>query len=133
MEDGLKERFQNLSASGYRTLGVAYKSTTGIDQMKSKKGHDLCWNDHFPRSLKPHIGETAGTTQLGVQLKVITGDNRYVADIAKVELSTDEVLTGDELTKMNEMASNGKWRILPYLRKSTPTKRADHLEPAQGG
>lgn len=127
MEDGLKERFQNLSASGYRTLGVAYKSTTGIDPDEvEEKDMIFAGMITFLDPLKPHIGETVKElAQLGVQLKVITGDNRYVAaNIAKeLELSTDEVLTGDELTKMNEMALQRKMADIAVFAEIDPNQK----------
>ncbi|MCL6471910.1 MAG: magnesium-translocating P-type ATPase [Firmicutes bacterium] len=134
----VEQKFYDLSAKGFRVLGVAYRDV-GSDSVITK-GHET--NMVFLGYLvlfdppKAGIAETLDDLKnLGVSLKVITGDNRLVASslCSQIGLETPRIITGDELHKMSndallgqvnrvnvfaEIEPNQKERILIALRRS---------------
>lgn len=133
----LVERFETLSQQGYRVLGIAAKELPQNAALENEQesgmtfiGFLLFWDP-----IKPDILATvAELKELGIQLKIITGDNAIVAqNIGKiVGLSEKEVLTGSELREISDRAlphqvlkktifaeiePNQKERIILALRK----------------
>jgi Mg2+-importing ATPase len=137
-KDQIEKDFEKFSDQGLRTLGVAYK--------KLSSGHQITKNDETEMTFmgfltlfdppKPNITETiSNLRELGVSLKVITGDNRLVAASLskKMNLSDKMILTGSDLRKMSDSAllnqvmnvdifaeiePNQKERIIISLRKA---------------
>src|SRR5512135_3217788 len=105
----IERLFAEFSGQGLRTLGIAYRdmgTQTGIH-----KGHEsgmtflglLVFDD----PLRAGIVETLQRLlDLGIPLKLITGDNRLVAaHVARqAKLMETQVLTGAELRQMNDEA-----------------------------
>ena len=76
---------------------------------------------------KPNIIDTiTNLKNLGVALKVITGDNHLVAvNVSKqMGLKNNEILTGPEISHMSDAALLKSWVVLMYLRKSNPIKKS---------
>ncbi|MEI9921412.1 MAG: magnesium-translocating P-type ATPase [Bacteroidota bacterium] len=103
------ELYTRLSGQGYRTLGVAYKT--------AKREQDFTREDEKEMILlgvitlfdppKPDVQETiASLRKLGVQLKIITGDNALVAEsIARqIGVSNPKILTGPAMRKIGDEA-----------------------------
>lgn len=106
-KDAIAALYQSLSASGLRTLGIAYKTVS--EDPNHARDEDMVFAGliTFKDPLKAGIDNTVKELDaLHVQLKVITGDNRYVAaNIAEeLGLNTQIVLTGTELAKYSESA-----------------------------
>ncbi len=134
----IQHRFEALSKEGFRTLGVAYRNT----------GPDLVINKAYETDMtflgfvvlfdppKEGVGDTIKELkQLGVSLKVITGDNRLVAASVsqQVGLAKPRVLTASDLLHMSdealikrvnevdvfaEVEPNQKERIIMALKKT---------------
>lgn len=102
-------RFQAWSAEGFRVIAIAVSH--------------LAWQSHYARSdekdlafagfllfldpPKPGIKETlAALGECGVAVKMITGDNRYVAAhlAAQVGLGAGKIVTGQQLNTMTKNA-----------------------------
>lgn len=134
----IQRRYVALSAEGYRTLGVAVRetgSTTPIDR-DSEHGMTFLGMLALEDPPKPGIATTVtALRRLGVQLKVITGDNALVAAHvgAQVGLADARVLTGAAVRAMSddalpvaadrtdifaEVEPNQKERIIRALRKA---------------
>jgi P-type Mg2+ transporter len=107
--DRIQQQFAEFSHQGLRTLGVAYKNM----------GDDPCiGNEHeagmtFSGFLvladppKPHILETiTGLKNLGVALKIITGDNHLVAANVSQQmgLKNTKIMTGPDLGRLSDAA-----------------------------
>jgi P-type Mg2+ transporter len=132
------ERFDELSSRGFRTLGIAYRnlgSNTSIN-----KNHEIemtfCGFIVLFDPPKPGVIDTINQLRdLGVSLKVITGDSQLVAvSLSKqVGLSNLETITGSELRSMSddallkransvdifaEVEPNQKERIILALKKA---------------
>ncbi|MEZ4867494.1 MAG: magnesium-translocating P-type ATPase [Caldilineaceae bacterium] len=133
----LQERYVGWSSEGYRVLGVAVKemplqaSYTVSDEYALTFGGFLLFFD----PPKPGMEQTlADLSRLGVQLKIITGDNRQVAQhlATMLGLPLTGIVTGSQLDELHEEAlwhvaghttlfaevdPNQKERIILALRK----------------
>ncbi len=103
-------KFEAWSAQGYRVLGVAIKPINPQTQPFSKQDETgmafagfLLFFDPPKEGVQATIQELA---RLGVQLKVITGDNKLVASHTGqvVGLGDAKVLTGGELDNLRDEA-----------------------------
>ncbi|MEP6610566.1 MAG: magnesium-translocating P-type ATPase [Mucilaginibacter sp.] len=134
----IDEQYIQFSNAGYRTLGIAYKA--------ADTAHDFTKDDEkemiflgFITLFDPPKADVIVTikklNQLGVQLKIITGDNALVARSLALQIgfSNPKILTGAELTKMSnaalmhhapltnifaEVEPNQKERIITILKKA---------------
>lgn len=111
----VQERYEGWSAQGYRVLGVAVKSVSAQEHPYSKKDETEMSFAGFLLFLDPPKKGVNDTIQalakLGVQLKVITGDNKLVAHHTGqvVGLGDAKVLTGAEL---NELRDEALWHAV---------------------
>ena len=110
IQSKIQERYETWSAEGYRVLGVAVKSVNAQEHPFSKKEETgmafagfLLFFDPPKEGVKDTIKALA---KLGVQLKVITGDNQLVARHTGqvVGLGDAKVLTGSELDVLRDEA-----------------------------
>ncbi len=106
----VEQRYQDWSEQGFRVLGVAVKqivSHTGNFTQADETGMTFIGFLLFFDPPKPGILKTIqDLEQLGVQLKVITGDNHLVArhTANAVGLEISGVVTGDQLDSMQQSA-----------------------------
>ena len=106
----IQEKYEAWSAQGYRVLGVAVKSVSRQAHPFSKDGEtDMAFAGFllFFDPPKAGVQETIqALAKLGVQLKVITGDNKLVARHTGqvVGLGDVKVLTGGELDDLRDEA-----------------------------
>jgi len=105
----IRQQFQDLNRQGLRTLGLASREmghTAHID-----KGHEAEMTFLgllvFADPVRPGMAETiASLRQLGVSLKIITGDHRLVASHVSQQVGMDHqrLLTGQDLRQMTDDA-----------------------------
>jgi Mg2+-importing ATPase len=107
--DRIQKHFEGFSSKGLRTLGVAYKNI-GSDSHISK-GHEsgMTFSGFliFADPPKPNVLKTINRLKnLGVALKIITGDNHLVAaNISKqMGLENTKILTGKDLSHLSDSA-----------------------------
>ncbi|MBN9135997.1 MAG: magnesium-translocating P-type ATPase [Phyllobacterium sp.] len=136
--EAIDEKFRRWSAQGYRVLGLAIRRFDG----RSKFGRDDESALTFAGFLlfldppKEGVRETlAALAHRGIAVKVISGDNRYVAAhlADAVGLRTNRIMTGEDLSKLTkaglfasvgktdlfvEIDPNQKERIVEALRDS---------------
>ncbi len=136
--DRIEQHFEEFSRKGFRTLGVAYKNM-GLESRISKDheaGMTFSGFLVFFDPPKPNIIETIiSLKNLGVALKVITGDNHLVAANVSQQmgLTDTKILTGSDLRQLSdgallnrvtnvdvfaEIEPNQKERIILALRKA---------------
>lgn len=134
----IESRFATLSSEGYRVLGVAYRDMRSVDSISRDDEKDMTFLGSlaFYDPPKPDIVQTLrDLKELGVSIKMITGDNALVAASvgAQVGLSVADVLTGKDLRQLSdeslrvrakstdifaEVEPNQKERIILALRKA---------------
>ncbi|MEM2126187.1 MAG: HAD-IC family P-type ATPase, partial [Candidatus Methanosuratincola sp.] len=104
-QEQIQARFKELSGKGFRTLGIAYRYV-GSDSVITKDhetGMTFVGFLVLSDPPKPDVRETLGQLkQLGVSLKIITGDSQLVAASIseQVGLSSPRMLSGSDLRKM---------------------------------
>jgi Mg2+-importing ATPase len=108
VREKIQQRFEDLSGQGFRLLGVAYKDVLAdrIDKGQETQMTFLGFLLLFDPP-KPKIKTVLQNLQnLGIALKIITGDNRFVAASlsTQVGLTSSRVLTGPELQLMSDEA-----------------------------
>ncbi|MVM41242.1 magnesium-translocating P-type ATPase [Spirosoma sp. HMF3257] len=109
----IQKTFQELSAKGFRTLGLATKNTNGkraIDKTDEAGMTFLGFISLFD-SPKEGIQDTLATLQnLGIQIKMITGDNVLVATAVAqaIGIKSPSVLTGANLRQLSSEALRHK-------------------------
>ncbi len=108
VKNSLIQRFEEISQQGLRVLGISYKETssatmTKVDEVDMTFLGFLVLHD----PLKDGIVDTIKSLKnLGISLKVITGDNKLVALSLgnQVGLSSAKILTGMELSHLSDDA-----------------------------
>ena len=138
VREQLQQRFEGLSGEGFRTLGVAYRDIGAASRITKDDESGMTFLGFLVLydPLNPDIVKTVSDLrQLGVSLKIITGDNQFVAAHAgqQVGLSHSSCLTGADLHQMSdealrqrvssvdvfaEVEPNQKERIILALRKT---------------
>jgi P-type Mg2+ transporter len=109
VRERIKGRFEELSSKGFRTLGVAYRDV-GSDSVITKDHEVGMTFAGFLALFDPpklDIAKTIGELkELGVSLKVITGDNKLVAASVsrQVGLLNLRIISGADLHKMSDEA-----------------------------
>ncbi|MCX6054372.1 MAG: magnesium-translocating P-type ATPase [Chloroflexi bacterium] len=110
LQTKIQEKYQAWSAQGYRVLGVAIKSVPGQKHPFLKTGEaDMVFVGFllFFDPPKEGVLETIkALAKLGVQLRVITGDNKLVARHTGHVIGLGEVkaMTGSELDDLRDEA-----------------------------
>ena len=138
VRSSIEQRFQAFSQQGLRTLGVAYRDMGEVERILASSESGMTFIGflvvHDP--LKAGIAEVIRRmNELGVALKIISGDNRLVAATVgrQMGLALPRIVTGDELRQMSdeallaraaevdlfaEVEPNQKERIILALRKA---------------
>lgn len=136
--DLLQKIYEDLSAQGYRTLGVAYKMADSIRVISKTDENNMIFAG-FITLFDPPRAEIKDTIKelqdYGIELKVITGDNALIAKCMSQHIGLDDavILTGSEMRNMSdgalfnqviltnvfaEIEPNQKERIILALKKA---------------
>src|SRR5712692_5339061 len=138
LREQIQQRYEELSGQGCRTLGLAYRQVGANSRCSKADETNMTFLGFlvFFDPAKPGIIETINSLkQLGVSLKIITGDNQLVAAhiSQQVGLANAHILTGPDLNKMSnpallkqvndvsvfaEVEPNQKERILIAMKKA---------------
>ena len=134
----IQQHFEEFSSKGFRTLGVAYKNMGAESRMSKADEAGMTFLGFLVLFDPPkaNIIETiTGLKNLGVALKIITGDNHLVAANVSQQmgLSNTKILTGPDLRQLSdgallrrvvdvdvfaEIEPNQKERIILALKKT---------------
>jgi Mg2+-importing ATPase len=109
VQDRIQQRFEEFSSKGFRTLGVAYKNINTDSHITKDEEAGMTFSGFLVLfdPPKPNIIETiTNLKNLGVALKVITGDNHLVAvNVSEqIGLKNSKILTGPDLSNMSDAA-----------------------------
>ena len=124
----IKAQYVKYSSEGYRTLGVAYKPVQTEIQIKKEDEKDLIFLgfitlfDPVKAGVKEAIAELKS---LGVQLKVITGDNALVAQHLGKEIGIENpiIITGKDMLQMNSAAFHYKVKNAHIFAEVEPNQK----------
>ena len=109
----LQAKIEAFSSQGLRTIGIAVRRADLPAQPTpaDEAGMTFCGVVTLEDPLKPGIEATiAELARIGVSLRMITGDNRWIAGSigAKLGLDVTHVLTGAEVQQLSEPALRHK-------------------------
>lgn len=113
----IQQQFTAWSIQGYRVLGVARKCVIPAAEYSHDDEQGMIFSGFLLFFDPPEEG-IADTLQafkkLGVRLKIVTGDNRYVARhvAQRVGIDAQRIITGDELDDMKDEAL---WHLAPNV------------------
>jgi Mg2+-importing ATPase len=104
----LKEEYDNLSADGFRVLAIGYKDIDTKKEIYSKddekdlilKGYVAFLDPPKPTAIKA----IQALEKLGIEFKVLTGDNELVTKkiCSEVGLDIKELVTGEQVDKLSD-------------------------------
>lgn len=105
----IQQRYEDFSQQGFRTLGLAYKpmnSLARVDKSDEAGMRFLGFLLFFDPPKADCVETIKQLRDLGVTLKIITGDNRLVAATVSKQLglAEHEILTGPEIQRMSGLA-----------------------------
>lgn len=104
----LKEEYDRLSAEGFRVLAIAYKNMEIKKDVYSKDDEKYLILKGYVAFLDPPKPSSKRAIQalkkLGIQFKVLTGDNELVTQkiCSEVGLDIKGLVTGEQVDKLNE-------------------------------
>ncbi len=107
--DQIRKHYEEFSNKGFRTLGVAYKDVGTVRHINKEDESGMIFLGFLILSdpPKPNIIEIiSGLKNLGVSLKIITGDNHLVAaNISQqMGLKNTKIMTGSDLEHLSDSA-----------------------------
>jgi Mg2+-importing ATPase len=111
--DSIRALYQQLSSSGFRTLGIAYKPWNGGTSFTRADEQGMVFMG-FITLFDPPKADMAETikqlSELGIGLKIITGDNELVARSLAISVGFKKpiILTGMMIQKMSNAALRHK-------------------------
>ncbi len=128
VREGLLEQYHQLSAQGYRLLGVAVRDdlTGTVATRESERGMRFVGLVGQSDPLKPAIAATVAELRgLGVRLKLITGDNALIAARIGREagLLEPEVITGSQLQSISDEALPLRARACDIFAEVEPNQK----------
>ena len=109
VKEKIEQHFEEFSSKGFRILGIAYKDMESVSRISKDLEADMIFLGFLVLfdPPKPRIMETITSLKnLGVSLKVITGDNCLIAaNISQqMGLANTKILSGPELGQMSDEA-----------------------------
>ena len=105
----IRRKFHALNEQGFRTLGLASRDMGEVAHIDKQQESEMTFLGLlvFADPVKPDMAETIGALrQLGVSLKIITGDHRLVASYVSNQVGLDHqrIVTGQDLRQMTDEA-----------------------------
>ncbi|MBX9720527.1 MAG: magnesium-translocating P-type ATPase [Candidatus Obscuribacterales bacterium] len=120
-------KLQEYSLEGSRVLGVAYKKLQE-DHLKASDENSMVFAGMlvFRDPVKPEIEKTIKSlNELGIVLKIITGDNHLVAEAVakKVGFATPKIITGADLHKLSEAELAAQANLIDVFAEVEPNQK----------
>ena len=133
----IQKNYQEDSNQGYRVIGVCYKPITQNSISKEdEKDMILAGFILLEDPLKPGIEDAINQLKtLGIDIKIITGDNRYVAAHVAGNLKIDpsKILSGPEIQAMSFEALVVKAKDIKIFAEIEPMQKGAIIHALQKG
>lgn len=126
--DQIRNLYQQYSDNGYRTLGLAVRhmgNTTVISKEDEKDLTFVGFLTFYDPVKKDAAAIIHGLGELGISLKIITGDNALVARHigASIGLGDPVIVTGTEMRSMSEEALFGRVNKVQVFAEIEPDQK----------
>ena len=128
IQSSVRQQVRELSAQGFRTLGLASRDMGAADRVSKKHETDMTFLGLlvFADPPKPGIaGTIAALKGLGVHLKMVTGDQALVAAYVgrAVGLENPRLLTGTDLRGMSDEALRMRANSIDIFAEIEPNQK----------
>ncbi len=109
VREQVEQRFRELSSKGFRTLGIAYRDMGSVSHISKEHEVGMTLLGFLILYDPPKLtcfDTISHLKQLGISLKIITGDNKLVAAYVaeEVGLRNPQIITGADLRNMSDEA-----------------------------
>ena len=134
----IEQKYAALSGDGLRCLGVAYRALPDAARGIRDDERDLVFLGLLALAdpPKPNVATTlAELRQLGVRLKLVSGDNALVAaTVARaVGLNADAILTGAAIRQLNDQALRSRVRDTDVFAEVEPNQKDRIIRSLRSG
>ncbi len=135
----LKEEYDSLSSEGYRVLAVAYKNMESKKEVYSREDEkEMVLSGYlaFLDPPKPSAKEAIKTLKgLGVDVKVLTGDNELVTKkiCSEVGLDVRGLVVGDQVEKLQEHELQELVKTTNIFARLSPIQKERVIHALRGG
>ncbi|MGH9875635.1 MAG: HAD-IC family P-type ATPase, partial [Pyrinomonadaceae bacterium] len=128
LRERIERQFISLGRDGFRTLGLAYKSLDNISRIDKTAETGMTFLALLVFFDPPKVGIVQALDdlrQLGITLKVITGDNTHVAtSVTRNVLGYEPtVLTGTELGLLSNEALRSRANVVDVFAEIEPSQK----------
>lgn len=128
MKDQLEKQFVELSLKGNRVLGIAYKNREGEGKLKTDDEKEMTFLGFllFADPLKKNVKESLDKLkQMGISMKLITGDNKHIAMYLAKEIgfAPEQVMVGTEMSKMDDEELKRKAENIEIFAEIEPNQK----------
>lgn len=132
LREEIQQRYEGLSQQGFRVLGVGYRRLDEVSRISKDDEKKMTFLGFlvFFDPPKEGVGETIKQLKnLGVSLKIITGDNQLVAAhiSQQVGIANVTILTGSEMHQMSSTALLGKVNNVDVFAEVEPNQKESIL------
>ena len=131
LRPGIQSQFEALSSQGYRTLGVAFRDLGA--ETKLGKDHEtqmtfLGFLVLFDPLQSGIVAALQSLRDLGVSLKLITGDNALVAATISKQagITSPQIITGGDLRQMSQEALTQRAPTVDVFAEVEPNQKERH-------
>lgn len=133
VKENIEKTFEKWSSQGYRLIGIAYKKINGKAEIDYEDENDLVFLGFviFSDPPKEGIKETIEDLKdLGISLKILTGDNALVAkQIAEeIGLAASNILTGKEIAEFDDRTLLEKVKGSQVFAEVSPEQKEKIIE-----
>ena len=123
----IDQQWRKFSSQGCRVLGVACRECD-LPAIKRESETGMTFLGFIVLSDPPKVGIQSSLReleQLGIRLKIVTGDNVLIAShlAREVGLNADEILTGPEIQKMSDAALMQRVRDVDVFAEIEPRQK----------
>ncbi|MFA6701471.1 MAG: magnesium-translocating P-type ATPase [Dysgonamonadaceae bacterium] len=137
-KDEILKLYEKLSEEGFRTLGLAWKKCDASKDFTRDDEKEMIFSGFITLFDPPKEGVTETImklNELGVSLKIITGDNALVAKSLSFQLGLPDpvILTGPEIGKMNDSALIHKVSAVHIFAEVEPNQKERIIQSLKKG
>lgn len=124
----IRQQFEEMNRQGLRTLGLAVRDMGETDHIGKEQEAEMTFLGLlvFADPVKPDMAQTiASLRQLGVSLKIITGDHHLVAAHVSQQVGMDHqrLLTGPDLRLMTDEALSQRVNDIDVFAEVEPNQK----------
>jgi len=128
VSESIQQQYEDFSGKGYRTLGLAYKNIKTKSTIEDEIETDMIFLGFIILfdPLKENIVKTIDELKnLGVSLKIITGDNKLIAAniVSQMGLKDATLLTGPEINSISDGALLNKASSVTVFAEVEPNQK----------